>query len=488
MSSPSHVYQRSRRELTSRCRYPFALRIFIPLMLLSLVMVWFRPCYATVTIPSDSMFLVPSSSSSTTSLVSYKSRQPFWTKRVNNHNHHDPQQYPRWIDAISRGGADYSSDHSSNDNGSTETTAPVTGINAIDTTIESPPSKDVEIANQVEPPPPPPVATTVTSTTATTTDSLNTTHKNVTALIHTVIHRTATGSVAAAVVIQKQLRNSHQKLLDTVQTTGANLQPYVPINEKYTLTSPTVMILASLFAMNSGYLNGLGLYGIARAVSSSSTPTLAVAAVTSAYTNMALQIARGDWKFITMIPFRLIVSYLMGSFVTGYLVASPPSSPYEIQTYPASAVLAMGTMALFLVSSMLSSSGHDVSLSIFYLLTFVNGLQNALTSIYSNNQIRSAHYSGMTSDTGTFLGQYLHRRITSGEPKNDLLPKVYRNSILSASFVIGGILSYWVSQYSASGQVVLPSLLLYLTVTIASLLWKPQTTDISPPLTLPARP
>jgi hypothetical protein len=125
-------------------------------------------------------------------------------------------------------------------------------------------------------------------------------------------------------------------------------------------------------------------------------------------------------------------------------------------------------------------------MNIFYLLTFVNGLQNSFTSIYSSNQIRSAHYSGMTSDTGTFLGQYIRSYINQNrnERKKDLLPKIYRNTILSASFIVGGILSYWMSQYgggsSNANYVVLPSILLYMTLTIASLLWKPNTTTTAP--------
>jgi hypothetical protein len=405
------------------------------------------------------------------------------------------------------------SSSSSNSN----TAVSITPNDSIDTAAPKPSQTDT--VDTVEP-----VTTSGTTTVATmtTTDSLNPTNTNTnTTLVD-----------AATAVIQNIGSTILTMTTSSLRTTYENILPYIPINTKYNLATVTVsqqhhqhhsiiMSIAALLAMNSGYLNGLGLYGISKALitatsfqavsSSSSTPTgvttttivspqvQAVAAVTSAYTNLGLQLAQGNLFTTATIPLRLIGSYLLGATVTGFLVHHPPSVPYEINTYPVSTIFAIGTIVLFMVSSQLSSSSAPLSsMKIFYLLTFINGLQNSLTSIYSNNQIRSSHYTGMTSDTGTFLGQYIRSSFSSDtnndsdnivqkniELKKALLPKISRNTILSLSFIMGGMLSYWMSQPSHiqhANIVLLPSLVLYMIFTVLSLLWKPTTTTMSPVL------
>ena len=400
-----------------------------------------------------------------------------------------------------------SSSSSSNSNrGSMTLGTPPAVVDTVETTT-APPVKEKDI-----PPPPPPPAATSTTTAAVAT--VTTTNATVSAVVATAaVHRTAliqqivTTLVTTTTTVKEHLSRTPQQIVQTTRIIYENLQPYIPRNTQYTLQlsqthqhqhSILILMVASVLAMHSGYLNGLGLFGLATAVATSTsttttTPTFqAVAAVTSAYTNLGLQIARGNIFRSAMVPLRCIISYLMGSFVTGFIVHHVPLVPYEITTYPVSMIFAIGTMALFMASNLLSS--NQLSMNIFYLLTFVNGLQNSFTSIYSHNQIRSSHYTGMTSDTGTYLGQYIRstvRSMTSSHEddakSNDLtktlLPKIYRNTILSTSFIVGGMLSYWISQSNGiqnAKSVLLPSLLLYMTLTLLSLLWKPIESSTNP--------
>jgi uncharacterized membrane protein YoaK (UPF0700 family) len=426
-----------------------------------------------------------------------------------------------WIHQLPRGGSG-SSDGSGEDNHNQSKDIPVlpSTQSPVPTTTDDATVVDtVQAVNTVSPSNEPSTITTTTTNTAavaavaTTTTSTNTTNTNNTTLVdavRAVLHNMVTTLVAITLVVQKHISHTPQQLGQTVRTTFENLQPYVPQNTQYTLSpqqphhSIIIRVTAALLAMNSGYLNGLGLYGLATAITtaqsnlatttttttaasaSTAVPTVqAVAAVTGAYTQLGLQMARGNLVRAATVPMRLIFSYLLGSFMTGFIVHHAPMVPYEMSTYPVSILFAIGTVALFAVSSTLSS--NTLSMKVFYLLTFVNGLQNSLTSIYSNNQIRSSHYTGMTSDIGTFLGQYIRSCTSSDsdditqkrntELQNTLLPKIYRNTLLSTSFIVGGMLSYWISSQPTSIRnanfVMLPSLLLYLTFTIVSLLWKP---------------
>jgi hypothetical protein len=45
------------------------------------------------------------------------------------------------------------------------------------------------------------------------------------------------------------------------------------------------------------------------------------------------------------------------------------------------------------------------TLYVFALAAMANGIQNSVTSVATGNLIRSAHFSGMTSDMGNLLGQ-----------------------------------------------------------------------------------
>jgi uncharacterized membrane protein YoaK (UPF0700 family) len=280
---------------------------------------------------------------------------------------------------------------------------------------------------------------------------------------------------AAATYSNNNIDQTSSTTAITTTTILQKIQSYIPDNAVYTLSQNQATIIGMMLAMNSGYLNGLSLSGFTT-VATSTTKKLAVAAVTGAYTNVALQLAQRNGAAF-LIPLRFIFTYMIGSMFTGFINHHHPKTsvtPYEIHTYSVGITLYIATIYLLMASILLrrSSGGGDVSMSVYYLLTLVNGIQNSLSSIYTSNRIRSTHYSGMTSDTGTFLGQYIASRYN----RSDLLPKIYSNILLAVSFIVGGILSYLVVQQGSStdkGYTLFPSIVLYLTLTGLSFFWKP---------------
>ena len=185
-----------------------------------------------------------------------------------------------------------------------------------------------------------------------------------------------------------------------------------------------------LLAFNSGYINGSCLSGLL-------TPhhvTRSVAGFTGSYTNSALELAENGASQEFAIGIGMIFSFLVGSIVAGLL--TPNATAYRIEpTYGPTFLL--GGVAL-LVASILAATEHDESL-FFNFAAAANGIQNAISSSYSSNLIRTCHLTGTTTDIGLFLGQALR-----GNLKN--LWKLCVLSSLAVSFWIGGIVSFYVTR------------------------------------------
>ena len=230
--------------------------------------------------------------------------------------------------------------------------------------------------------------------------------------------------------------------------------PKTPVVRKepiLSLSLQTTVIVGTLFALNSGYLNGLSLLGTLG-------KTQAVAAVTGAYTISALQWAQSNPSWF--LPIKVILSYIVGSGITGYL--NPLAQSMQLPILRVSGTLGVGTLMLVLASFLHSKDAS--SMNVYYFLTAANGLQNSLTSIYTGNMIRSTHYSGMTSDTGTFIGQVLQKN-----KKN--VDRIIINTLLAISFWLGALISYYSSQSKAATMtLLLPSMLFYSGLAIALLL------------------
>lgn len=186
--------------------------------------------------------------------------------------------------------------------------------------------------------------------------------------------------------------------------------------------SRTVLVsLGCLFALNSGFLNGLGLSGAFGKAAS-------VSAVTGTYTNAAVAFTNdGGPALLTVLATPLF--YLLGSIVNGLCNPEGTVQSWERMSQMQSAPLLLaGTLVL--VASSLSNIFGRLS-----CLTFAMGLQNSWTSsIMPGNLLRTAHFSGMTSDFGTILGQTLR-----GNYANTYKLSIFAK--LALSFWVGGMLS-----------------------------------------------
>jgi uncharacterized membrane protein YoaK (UPF0700 family) len=197
-----------------------------------------------------------------------------------------------------------------------------------------------------------------------------------------------------------------------------------------------------VLAFNSGFTNGCclggGLLG--------GKEKFAVAAVTGAWTNSAVGFASGDMtNFYTNI--QAILSYFSGSAIAGLMIPRPKPFLLDRATGP---TFLIGSALLYAASRFAESS--PTTKDCFFLALMANGLQNSITSAHTANLCRSAHFSGITSDMGTFFGQCLR-----GNTENFFKLKTF--ALLGLSFWMGGFTGYFVSQSLTSASLYLSAAL-----------------------------
>jgi uncharacterized membrane protein YoaK (UPF0700 family) len=261
------------------------------------------------------------------------------------------------------------------------------------------------------------------------------------------VGRDSAESFSRAASVPTHALPSANGLVPTAMTSVVRKEPFVQLSLR------TTVGLGSLFALNAGYLNGLGLLGTLGKVQG-------VAVVTGALTHSALQWAEANPTWF--LPMKIVFSYMLGSGITGYLNPFPQSR--QLPKHRVCGTLGVGTLLLALAAFV--PSKDTPSMNVYYFLTAVNGLQNSLTSTYSGKMIRSTHYTGMTSDTGTYIGEILRNN-----KKN--AGSIIINTLLAISFWSGAAISSYVSQIKpAAVTLLLPSMLLYSALAMTLLCWK----------------
>jgi len=192
------------------------------------------------------------------------------------------------------------------------------------------------------------------------------------------------------------------------------------------LRQNTFVILAGFaLAFNSGFINGCCLSGVLAACGTG----VPVAAFTGAYTKAGLAIGAGNYAGLVANA-QMIASFMGGAALSGLM--NPRPTPNRITPRYGPTFLA-GSGLLFL-SSVLATT-RPGGRAFLYLAAMANGLQNAISSTYTGNLIRSSHMSGISSDIGMIFGQ-----MVGGNMQN--LWRFVVLSGLAGSFLVGGIISY----------------------------------------------
>lgn len=193
--------------------------------------------------------------------------------------------------------------------------------------------------------------------------------------------------------------------------------------------------ISLLLALNSGFINGCTLSGFLGTKQ-------ATAAVTGSWTNSAIGFASGSDAFASQV--KMILSYMTGSFIASLYNPEPAQFEFSNITFKPSLL----TAAILLAGA--HKMAKDGNTNFLVLCAIANGINNSVTSVLTGNLCRTAHFSGITSDIGTFLGQVLR-----GNSANLMKLKVF--SLLALCFWVGGALSYFAVKDNGANALIFPT-------------------------------
>lgn len=188
-----------------------------------------------------------------------------------------------------------------------------------------------------------------------------------------------------------------------------------------------ILIGGAVLAFSAGCVNIIALSGFTN---------LSVSHVTGNVSLFSSAIARFDWSAIFFIGASLL-SFLAGSILSGYLIGQRS--------------LKLGRsygLALFIEASLLFCSFLLFFQHVYWgqlLAAMACGLQNSMVATYSGAVIRTTHLTGLTSDMGAAIGNWL-----AGRPVNKMM--LGFQTIIWYSFCGGGVVgafSYFALGYTA---------------------------------------
>ena len=221
---------------------------------------------------------------------------------------------------------------------------------------------------------------------------------------------------------------------------------FIPISNK------AAVGMGMILAFNSGVINCSCLSGLLAEGVKQGT------AITGAFTNSAIGAASMLYSSSTttssaaanqfILNGKCILSYLGGSMISGLIIPRPKAFELHIKKSLSIFVIAFGILTS---ASILANTSN---INYLFLCCLANGIQNSFTSTLTANLCRTSHFTGTTSDMGTFLGQVLR-----GNMQN--LSRLSSIFLLAISFWVGSFVSFGLTK-SYGSTVLFGSALIHL--------------------------
>eukprot|EP01113_Clastostelium_recurvatum_P028708 TRINITY_DN3468_c0_g1_i1.p1 TRINITY_DN3468_c0_g1~~TRINITY_DN3468_c0_g1_i1.p1 ORF type:complete len:310 (+),score=69.98 TRINITY_DN3468_c0_g1_i1:95-1024(+) len=193
-----------------------------------------------------------------------------------------------------------------------------------------------------------------------------------------------------------------------------------------------LIVGGALMAVHSGFINACFLVeGLSMAVSymTGTVARIGIAAVSNEYD-------RALWSFC------LVSSFMTGSLITGFLVGTE-----KFKMRPAyGIVLIIESTLLILASVVLENTEKERFTDIkawkylYMLPALACGMQNAMCTTFSGAVIRTTHMTGISTDIGIIIGQYLRRYFGFSHKKDVEVWKLFVFIPLWIGFLVGGAL------------------------------------------------
>lgn len=238
-----------------------------------------------------------------------------------------------------------------------------------------------------------------------------------------------------------------------------------------------IILIGILLSFNAGYLNGACTSNFL--FHSSNTNGSSNLAWTNVLTRLAIMAVHPDGygdentTNIVSLMIGMMISFIIGSFIAGCM---NPSSTAMTSSYnsnnnkkktqqhyyriePNYLPTLLVAFVVMLSASILAASSFDENnnnnttqqqrniMIVFYLIACVNGIQNVISTLYSNHLFRTTHISASFTDIGIFLGQLVRGGNICGSGHSKVhLKLVLLLSLFVAAFWSGCIVAVFATQ------------------------------------------
>ena len=138
------------------------------------------------------------------------------------------------------------------------------------------------------------------------------------------------------------------------------------------------------------------------------------------------------------IPIALSFLGLVAAFIWGAAIAAlaiQAGERRQLRSVYALAIAAEAIILLLVGTALTRSSATEHETLLVIVLSFVMGLQNAVTTMISQARVRTTHVSGMATDIGIELAAL----VGGDKSRREATPKLWLHSLTLACFAVGGL-------------------------------------------------
>lgn len=187
-------------------------------------------------------------------------------------------------------------------------------------------------------------------------------------------------------------------------------------------TSNIDLVLAGLLSSIAGALNAVGFL-----IAGSFTANM-----TGNISSFADNLANG--AVVMSLSFMgLLAAFVCGASIAALIIRA--GEKRNLRSIYALAITAEAVSLLLLGIALILSFPHPHETFLVIVLSFVMGLQNAVTTMITRARVRTTHVSGMATDIGIELAAL----VGDTKSRQDAMPKLKLHSLTLASFAIGGV-------------------------------------------------
>jgi uncharacterized membrane protein YoaK (UPF0700 family) len=187
-------------------------------------------------------------------------------------------------------------------------------------------------------------------------------------------------------------------------------------------TASIDLVLAGLLSLVAGALNAAGFL----------TAGSFTANMTGNISAFADHISNG--QFVIGLSFAgLVVAFVCGAGIAAFAIQTGEAR--KNRAIYAWAIVAEAVILLLMGLVFMRSAQAPHEAGLLIILSFVMGLQNAVTTMISRARVRTTHVSGMATDIGIELAALT----ASKYARHDALPKLKLHSLTLLCFTIGGV-------------------------------------------------